>query len=366
MVAFKDTKPIRVGEVKVYLVWFDSLGAKSSCILLETSDVTMLVDPGAAEMQLSFPLSKAESKRYRQVALQTIKEVSKEADAIFISHYHHDHYMRLPQGVEVYEGKRLWIKDPNQWINRSQRRRAGKFLQGRCELLEGVSYDQLIRPPGKVEVEEPMEGLRLASAKGYGDYQERKEELLAQGKSWFDRIVNSWREPPWLSPFEAGGTEVRFCDGAAFSVGGTKVRFTKPLFHGIEYARMGWVIGLILEHKATKIVYTSDLQGPVIEDYAEWIIREAPDVLVLDGATTYVLGFMLNRINLQRIITNVCAILCHIDIQVIIYDHHVARGALFKERLSQVYDTAFREGRAFLTAAEWLGREPLVLALTKE
>lgn len=362
MVAIKEMKPIRVGEVKVYLVWFDSLGAKSSCILLETPDLTMLVDPGAAEMQPSFPLSKTERKRYHQVALQTIKEVSREADYIFISHYHHDHYMRLPQGEGVYEGKRLWIKEPNQWINRSQRSRARRFLQGLCELLEGVSYDQLIAPLGRVEVEEPMEGLPLAYAKDYGDYQERKEELLAQGKSWFNRIVNSWRESPWLSQFEAGRTEVRFCDGVAFSVGDTKVRFTKPLFHGIEYARMGWVIGLILEHKDTKIVYTSDLQGPIIEDYADWIIREAPDLLVLDGATTYVLGFMLKRINLQRIIVNVCAILRHIDAEVIIYDHHVARGALFKERLSEVYDTAYREGRAFLTAAEWLGREPLVLA----
>jgi predicted metallo-beta-lactamase superfamily hydrolase len=75
---------------------------------------------------------------------------------------------------------------------------------------------------------------------------------------------------------------------------------------------------------------------------------------------------MLNRINLQRIIANVCAILRQIDTEVIIYDHHVARGALFQERLSEVYDTASKEGRAFLTAAEWLGREPLVLALTKE
>lgn len=365
MVALKDKRPLKVGEVKVYPIWFDSLGAKSSCMLLETPDLAMLVDPGAAEMQPSFPLSEVERKRYRQAALQTIKEASKEADSIFISHYHHDHYMRLPEGEAVYEGKRLWIKDPNQWINHSQRRRGRRFLQGLCHLLEGVSHEQLTRPPGEVEVEEPIESLPLALTKDYGDYQERKGALLAKGRSWFNRIVNSWREPPWLSQFEVGETEVRFCDGVAFSIRDTKVRFTEPLFHGIEYARMGWVIGLILEHKGAKIVYTSDLQGPIIEDYTEWIIRESPDLLVLDGATTYVLGFLLNQINLQRVIANVCAILRHTDAEVI-YDHHVARGALFKERLSEVYDTASKEARRFQTAAEWLGREPLILTLTEE
>lgn len=43
-------KPITIGKINVHLVWFDSMGAKSSCLLIETPDVKILVDPGAAEM----------------------------------------------------------------------------------------------------------------------------------------------------------------------------------------------------------------------------------------------------------------------------------------------------------------------------
>lgn len=49
-------------------------------------------------------------------------------------------------------------------------------------------------------------------------------------------------------------------------------------------------------------IYTSHLQGPGIDDYAQWIIEENPDILILDGPPGYLFGFMVNRINLQRAI----------------------------------------------------------------
>lgn len=42
--------PIVIGEVKIYLVWFDSYGAKSSCVFIETPDLNLLVDPGASAL----------------------------------------------------------------------------------------------------------------------------------------------------------------------------------------------------------------------------------------------------------------------------------------------------------------------------
>ncbi|MEE8299774.1 MAG: hypothetical protein V3R28_00540 [Desulfatiglandales bacterium] len=40
----------------------------------------------------------------------------------------------------------------------------------------------------------------------------------------------------------------------------------------------------------------------MIEDYAQWIIKENPDILILDGPPGYLFGYMVNRINLQRAI----------------------------------------------------------------
>ena len=36
-------------------IWFDSMGAKSSCIFVQTSDISIIIDPGVAIMQPSFP-----------------------------------------------------------------------------------------------------------------------------------------------------------------------------------------------------------------------------------------------------------------------------------------------------------------------
>ena len=38
-------------------VWFDSLGAKSSCVWIRTSDISIIIDPGIAVMQPSYPAS---------------------------------------------------------------------------------------------------------------------------------------------------------------------------------------------------------------------------------------------------------------------------------------------------------------------
>lgn len=123
---------------------------------------------------------------------------------------------------------------------------------------------------------------------------------------------------------------------------------------------------MVLEHKGKKVLYSSDLQGPVIEDYADWIIKENPDVLVLDGPATYLLGYMLNQINLRRVIANMSTILRSLAPQMIIYDHHLLRDTLYRERLAEVYETAKQEGRNFITGAEWFGEKPLILKLARK
>lgn len=353
-------RSIRIRETRVYLIWFDSLGAKSSCILVETPDLKILVDPGVAAMQPGYPLPASEKEHLRQTALEAIKNASQQAGTIFISHYHYDHHTLPPHAEKIYEDKKLWIKDPNLWINRSQWKRARLFLGQLYEAFGGSDPEGMFRPPNQMEIEDPLKHLPLALAKEYGDYRKRKRQLLQKGKAWFEKMVELWLGGPWISGFKLGELEVKIADNRSFKKGSTLVRFTKPLFHGIEYDRVGWVVGLVVEHKGTKVLYTSDLQGPSIEDYAQWILDENPDILVLDGPATYLFGYMLNRINLQRAIENVCSIIRNTDTKVIIYDHHLLRDTHFRERVAQVYVVAREERKTFLTAAEWLGQEPLI------
>ena len=357
--------PINLGKMEVELLWFDSLGAKSSSFLVETPDLRLLVDPGVAVMQPSYPLPAREKVELAEEAFQRIEEAATRADTVFISHYHYDHHT-LPSGAKgLYEGKEVWIKGPNQWINGSQWKRSRLFLEELYRLFQGGNREGLFSPPQKVEYPDPLTTLPLVKGRKWGDYQERKEELLKKGRRWFKDLSKKWQEGPWVKEFATGGGEVRFADGQSFAQGRTKVRFTSPLFHGIEYARLGWVVALVVEYEGDKLLYTSDLQGPQVEDYAQWIIAEDPDLLIVDGPTTYLLGYMLNQINLRRAIDNMCRIIRESSTKLIIYDHHNLRETRYRRRLEDVYRAAESQGKNILTAAEWFGQEPLILRIEK-
>jgi hypothetical protein len=358
------SQPIKLGDIKIYLIWFDSMGAKSSSLFIETPDIKLLVDPGAAGMQPSYPLTNEEKSKLRESALHAITDYSATADIVFISHYHYDHHTLPLEVPSLYKNKRLWIKDPNQWINRSQWERARLFM----EQLLGVVFkknmeDFLINPPPTINYEKPTLHLKEAMSQDYGDYKQRKEELLKRGEKWFYQMVEMWKKGPWVSEFSVGGNELIFIDGKKVKLGDTEIRFTPPLFHGTEYDRVGWVIGFTLEHRKYKLLYASDLQGPIIEDYASWIVHEKPNIIILDGATTYLFGYMLNRINLNRVIKNVKTILHNTRATFIIYDHHLLRDTRYKERVAPVYESAKLLHKNIITAAEWYGELPLILKL---
>lgn len=359
-------KLIRVGKIKIGLIWFDSLGAKSSSVLIETPDLKLLIDPGASGMQPSYPLPEDQKYLLRQLALEAIKKAARIADGIFVSHYHYDHHTLPSEEREIYEGKTLWIKDPNLWINRSQWERARFFLSQLYKLLKGKDLREQLGPSLKTKIDNPLSYLPLASNIDYGDYQKRKEELIIKGRRWFKRTVDLWMGSRWVHEFSTSNTKILFADGKTFRVGGTILRFTRPLFHGIEYDRLGWVIGLVVECGGVKFLYTSDLQGPMLEDYAKWVIEEKPQILIIDGPATYLFGYMLNRINLKRAIANVKLIIQETSPRVLIYDHHLPRDIRYKERVAEIYQAAEKEGKKVLTAAEWFGKEPLILRLKRE
>jgi len=356
---------IEIGEIFLKLIYFDSLGAKCSSVLVKTPDLSLLIDPGAAGMQPGYPLAKEEKEKFRLLALRKIAEASCEADSIFISHYHYDHHIlpkKIPEGLPLfYIGKTIYAKDPNKWINHSQFDRARKFFE---ELYRHIGVeDEFYIDPQEVEIPDIEKELPLALSKDYGSYSERKKQLLSKGKEWLLKLSKEvWEKEKWVKALGDGETNVHFVDGREIKKGETTLRFSKPHYHGIEYDRVGWVISLVVEHKGHKFLYSSDLQGPQIEDYADWIIKENPDVIVLDGPPTYIFGFMMNRTNLNRALHNIERIAEETKADPIIYDHHLLREPKYRERLHPVYE---KYGDRIRTAAEIAGKNPLILELTK-
>lgn len=346
-------------KIKFRLIWFDSLGAKCACTLVETSDISILIDPGVAVMQPSFPAPLTKKLYWAEEARSAIDRASKEVEAVVISHYHYDHFTDFDKGL--YEGKLVLAKDANEYVNDSQRRRAERFYDHLSRAFGKVGLGRLLRRREEREYADPLDDLPLARSKDYGDYNKRKRELLRKGRKWFYKRAENWNRSKLIPELKFEDCEVRFVDGKEFRFGKTRVKFTRPLFHGIEYARVGWVVPTVVTYENEKLIHTSDLQGPTIEDQAEWIVRENPNVLILDGPSTYLIPFMLNLINLRRTIENMCKIIRETDSGLIIYDHHLPRERRFKERIEEVYRTAKEEDKVVVTAAEYLGKVPAVL-----
>jgi len=102
--------------------------------LVETDDVTILIDPAAslAPRRFGLPPHQRELKAL-EVSWSAIKEGSKMADVIIVTHYHYDHHSPR-RDLDIYKDKVVLVKHPNDRINWSQRRRAAHFLG----LLKGI------------------------------------------------------------------------------------------------------------------------------------------------------------------------------------------------------------------------------------
>ncbi len=351
-------------DAGIHIIWFDSLGAKSSSIAIDTGDSYILIDPGAAVMQPSYPLSRDMKKYYRRKAVEKIIEYSSRSDIIIITHYHHDHYLSIHdndlEGYDTYDGKTLYIKNPNEYINNSQWKRARIFVN---ELLEkhGYSIEDFYIKPSKRRYRDPLYDLRYIHIRDYGDYSRRRKELLEKGRKWFMKLKTIWSTGPWIRDNILIGNNIRILwgDGRIIKHYNTYVRIGKPCFHGIEYDRTGWVTPVYIENRGYRIFYSSDLMGPIIEDYAYMINDFNPDIVILDGPPTYLFPYMFNKINLERALDNLRLIIDNKP-SLIIYDHHLLRHRGWRKYVSRVLEYGSENKVYIITAAEVFGREPLI------
>lgn len=350
-------------DLGIELLWFDSMGAKSFSISVNTSEGPVIIDPGAAVMQPSYPLPARKKIELRRKAMKVIEAKLNEARAVIITHYHYDHHF-LPSDKDLSRrdlllGRILILKNPNKYINRSQWERARIFISEILRISNSSLEEHLITAEEQ-EFEDPAEKLVLALSKDFGDYQRRREYLLDRGRKWFRELANNlWAKGLWVKEFELENrTKVIWGDGRTFRIGDVSFQVLGPWFHGIEYDRTGWVTPLVI--KSTGVIfYSSDLMGPEIEDYAEHISGLRPDVVILDGPPTYLFPFMLNRINLRRALENAITIIKSSP-KLVIYDHHLLRERRWRGRVSEVFEEARREDVAIMTASEYLGRTPII------
>ena len=131
---------VRVGPFDVSILAADSMGVRSIATVVDACGVRLGIDLGAslAPRRYGLPPHELELKALERALGRAAEEVQ-ASDAVVITHYHYDHYMR--DRPELYSGKRLLVKDPEHNINWSQRGRARRFLvEGGVARSASVSY----------------------------------------------------------------------------------------------------------------------------------------------------------------------------------------------------------------------------------
>jgi len=282
--------------IRVLPLAFESLGVRSMCTFVETPDLGILMDAGAAlgprQSLLPHPLEYEALLRSRE----RIREFSRRARVVTVSHYHHDHYTpnftdfvwlwsSEAESRAIYEGKEVYAKDFRNSINFSQRRRGWLFHR----FAEGVA--------GRVEV----------------------------------------------------------ADGRSFEFGSTRLSFSRPVPHGEEGGRLGWVLMATVEYGGQKVMFASDVQGPSSDSAMGAILSEAPDLLIIGGPPTYLSGYGVGEAAIERGLRNLAEICGRV--RRVVVDHHLLRDEGWEARLRPALEAAAANGNIVMTANELIGED---------
>lgn len=278
----------------------DSMGAKCFCFRVDTDEVSLLIDPGAALFPKDHPtMTDQDKQEHLFEAWEAIQDAADGVQHVAISHWHGDHYSTPEDGVDfgdLYGGRTLWVKDPRQMINPGQDKKAHRFF----------------------------EQLQDAFGGGY-----------TQGEI----------------PTPTGVT-VRGADDAQIIYDETVVTFSRPLPHGDGTSKQGYVLAIAVQEGDETFVYSSDVQGPASDAAYDWIADRDPDYLALDGPPTYLVGkHGITQKWIDAAFKQGRRLIRRLDPEWTILDHHCCRQPDFKE----VHPRIWEEGA--VTVAEFLGWE---------
>ncbi len=280
----------------------ESFGVRSMCTLVETPDVTVILDAGVSLCPYRFSLPPHPIEFQAIASLRKkIAEAAEKATVTMISHYHFDHHTPSFEdwvvnwteedktARQIYQDKLVLAKNPNEKINDSQRQRAGVFQ------------------------------------KTSGRYAKALESA----------------------------------DGKTFKFGGTSLHFSEAVAHGTEDSISGWVIMAVFEHGGERFMFAPDIQGPMSMRTLELILAAKPNIIMLGGPPLYLRGVRVEMTQLDHGLRNLEQIIE--EVPLVILEHHALRDQAWRPKMEAVFQKACKVGHRILTAAEFVGKENLLL-----
>ncbi|MHC1637341.1 MAG: MBL fold metallo-hydrolase, partial [Candidatus Nezhaarchaeales archaeon] len=153
---------------------------------------------------------------------------------------------------------------------------------------------------------------------------------------------------------EVGGT-YEYADGREIKVGSTIIRISEPIPHGVN-TKLGYVVMVSIYDGEQKLLFTSDVEGPSLEGQLNIILREKPDILIVDGPMTYMLGYKYSHADLEKSINNLIKVIHETPVKIMVLEHHLMRDMSYKQKMEQVFKEAKKREVRVLCAAEFEGK----------
>jgi len=283
-------------DIKITPIAFESLGVRSMCTLLETPDVKVLIDPGVALGPRFRVLPHPQEYEARNRCRARIGETAKKVDLMVISHYHNDHY--TPSFTDT-----VWIG--------SSAEESREIFQDKTVLLKDIR---------------------------------NTINFSQRHRGWmFQKTLEDY-----VKKFEVA-------DGRMFQYGETELKFSEPVFHGEENSDLGWVLMLTVRRSENKVMYASDVQGPISDKTVKIILDEKPQFLIMGGPPLYLADFKINTAVVSHGIENFMRLVEIIPSSIL--EHHLLRAENWREFADPVFEIARRLSHAVTTAAEFAGLE---------
>ncbi|MFX1319387.1 MAG: hypothetical protein ACFE9D_01490 [Promethearchaeota archaeon] len=293
------------GEFKILPLAAESLGVRSLATQVQTADASILIDPNVAlGFRDNFHPHPTEYILLKSLRTQ-ILQVAQSVDLIVVSHFHHDHFMPFFRNYAYF------------WSNSDDAETLYGHKKVWCkDIRSRINYSQ--------------------QGRGYNFL--RRARKVAK--------------------------EVVYADGKAMKLGNTLIRFSPAVPHGETGTRLGWVIMTSIRCGGFSMVHASDVQGPMVNETADWILHQKPDVVVLGGPPTYLAP---DRVS-QDAIAAAAANLSRLgeQIPIVIVDHHLLRDKEWDKWLGPIQEHASNQGNQVMTVAEVLGQPYNQLEVQRE
>ena len=283
-------------KIRVVPLAAESFGVRSMCTYIETPDVRLLLDAGVSLAPNRFGFS-PHPKEYEALAecRRRISEAAEKAEVVTLSHYHFDHHT--------------------------------------------PSFEDWCYNFSSAEVAKQIYG-----------------EKIVLVKSHKDMINFSQRRRGWMFRKTGGKSakQLEIADGKEFKFESTTVQFSGPVFHGTQNSELGWVLMTTIICGDEKVLFASDVQGPMCDPTLEKILSEAPNLIIIGGPPAYLAGFAVAEEDIQRGLRNLKAIVEKVPVTIL--EHHILRGENWKNLSQPVFDVAKTTNHIIVTAAEFLGK----------